>query len=64
LKKTSFALELIKNTSKHFYDPRIANPEMKETYMTRLNMIMQYSQYMKMLEQYEYTRSNLVPTLL
>ena len=40
LLQTSFAKELIRYISKHFYDPKIANPDMKEIYLTRLNILL------------------------
>lgn len=63
LVKTSYALELIKYISKHFFDAKIANPEVKEAYLTRLNMMLQYDEYIKMLENYSYSRSSLIPQL-
>jgi len=32
--------ELASFISRHFYDPLIANPELKEQYLTRLNIML------------------------
>jgi hypothetical protein len=40
LKSTSFSFELVRFISKHFYDTKIANPDLKEIYLTRLNILL------------------------
>ncbi len=49
-------MELIKYISKHFYDPKIANPDMKEIYLTRLNILLQYNFYIKLFEMHPFSR--------
>lgn len=39
-KNTTLARELVKFISRHFYDAKIANPDSKEIYLTRLNMLL------------------------
>jgi len=53
LKGTSFPFELAKYISRHFFDPKIANPDQKERYLTRLNIMLQYDQYIRLLERYD-----------
>ena len=40
LKQTTFKQELSKFISKNFYNPRIANPDLKELMIIRLNMML------------------------
>jgi hypothetical protein len=39
-KESTFTYELVKFITKHFYDPKIPNPDLKEIYLTRLNILM------------------------
>lgn len=63
IKNTSLSLELIKYISRHFYDSKIANPDMKEIYLTRLNVMLQYDSYIRMFEKHAYSCSNLIPLM-
>lgn len=45
-----FSNELATFISRHFYDPLIANPDLKEQYLTRLNIMLQYSKYFVLFE--------------
>ena len=51
--ESGFSKELIKFTTRHFFDPKIANPDLKDVYLTRLNIIMQKQVYIDLLEQCE-----------
>jgi len=61
---SSFSKELIKFISKHFFDPKIANPDLKDIYLTRLNIIMQKQIYVDLIEQCANAQENLVPLLM
>jgi len=37
---SSLTYELVKFISRHFFDAKIANPDLKEVYLTRLNILM------------------------
>lgn len=50
-KSTSFSFELVKFISRHFFDPKIPNPGLKEIYLTRLNIMMQQQVYVRYFEQ-------------
>jgi hypothetical protein len=39
--QTTLSQELISFISRHFYDSKIVNPDLKELYLTRLNIMMQ-----------------------
>jgi len=38
--QTSLTFELVKFITRHFIDPRIPNPDLKEVYLTRLNFLL------------------------
>jgi len=46
----SFFNELVTFISRHFIDDRIANPDLKETYLVRLNVLLQHNQFIKLFE--------------
>lgn len=50
--------------ARHFFDEKIANPDLKETMIIRLNMFLQFQECIKTLENDNYAREHLVPTLL
>ena len=45
-----FYSELVMFISKHFIDDRIANPDLKEIYLVRLNILLQHNQFIKLFE--------------
>lgn len=59
-----FAAELACFISKHFYDPKIANPDLKEQYLTRLNILLQYNKYIAIFENMSECRETLIPKLM
>lgn len=61
---TSISADLAEFISKHFYDPLIANPDLKEQYLTRLNIFLQYQKYIEVFERMDYSRENLVRNLM
>jgi hypothetical protein len=62
--ETSLTFELVKFISKHFIDPKIPNPDLKEVYLTRLNFLLQFQTIVEMFEKYPFAQDNLVPMLL
>lgn len=50
--------------AKHFYDEKIVNPDLKETYLTRLNILMQSQQIMEVFEKSPTAQQYLVKGLL
>jgi len=59
-----FSNELANFISRHFFDPLIANPDLKETYLTRLNIMLQYSKYMQIFEKIPFCQDNFVCNLM
>lgn len=41
--RVSFYPEMVKFISRHFIDDRIAHPDLKEVYLVRLNVLLQYN---------------------
>lgn len=37
---TTFQAQVVRFTARHFFDPKIANPDLKETMIIRLNMVL------------------------
>lgn len=64
MQDSTLAQEVVKFISRHFSDSRIANPDYKETYLTRLNYVMQFQHYIDLLQNTEYSSKNLIPVLL
>jgi hypothetical protein len=60
---STLAKELVKLVARHFTDPRIPNPDLKDLYLRRLNYLMQFQEYLNLLEECDYSRANLVPML-
>lgn len=56
----SFYKELVGFVSRHFDDPRIANPDLKEHYMVRLNSLLQHNHFIKMFEANSFAQENLI----
>lgn len=50
----AFYSELVTIISKHFIDDRIANPDLKEIYLVRLNILLQHNQFIKLFESQEF----------
>jgi len=48
----------------HFFDPKIANPDLKEVMIIRLNMLLQYQDLIKTLESDSSAQNFLVPLML
>lgn len=46
-----FFSELVTFISKHFIDDKIANPDLKENYLVRLNVLLQHNQFIRIFEQ-------------
>lgn len=53
--RTTFSEELVRFIAKHFFDEKIANPDFKEIYLTRLNIMMQSQIYISMFEKDEHS---------
>jgi hypothetical protein len=49
-----FYSELVTIISRHFIDDRIANPDLKEIYLVRLNILLQHNQFIKLFESQNY----------
>lgn len=64
LAQTSFQSSLGKFVARHFFDDKIANPDLKEMMIIRLNMFLQFQDCIKTLEYDSFAREHLVPTLL
>jgi hypothetical protein len=64
LKNTTYKQELCKFISRHFFDPKIANPDLKELMIIRLNMMLQHQDCIVALEQDQYAQEHLVPIML
>ena len=50
LQGTSFQKSLGRFTARHFFDSKIANPDLKEIMIIRLNMFLQFQDCIKTLE--------------
>ena len=50
--------------SKHFIDDRIANPDLKEIYLVRLNILLQHNQFIKLFEQQDFAQEHLIIMLM
>ena len=50
----NFYSELVTFISRHFLDDRIANPDLKETYLVRMNILLQHNSFIKLFEQQNY----------
>ncbi len=48
--ENQFYVEMVTFISKHFIDDRIANPDLKEHYLVRLNTLLQHNQFIKYFE--------------
>jgi len=59
-----FYSELVMFISKHFIDDRIANPDLKEIYLVRLNILLQHNQFIKLFEQQDYAQEHLIIMLM
>ena len=62
--RTTLPEECVKFISKHFFDEKIVNPDLKEVYLTRLNIMMQSQLYIDLFEKDEYSQKFLVPQLM
>jgi hypothetical protein len=49
-----FFNELVTFISRHFIDDRIANPDLKEIYLVRLNILLQHNTFIKLFEAQEF----------
>lgn len=49
-----FYNELVAVISRHFIDDRIANPDLKEIYLVRLNILLQHNTFIKLFESQEF----------
>jgi hypothetical protein len=47
----SFNRELVTFVSRHFVDDRIANPDLKEMYLVRMNILLQHHCYLRLFEE-------------
>lgn len=56
--------ELIAFISRHFIDAKIPNPDLKEMYLTRLNFLMQFQQFIEIFERDKYAKTHLIQMLL
>ena len=61
--ENKFYTEMVTFISRHFIDDRIANPDLKEHYLIRVNMLLQHNQFIKLFEQNSYAQENLIPML-
>jgi len=59
-----FYSELVMFISKHFIDDRIANPDLKEIYLVRLNILLQHNQFIKLFETQEFAQEHLILMLM
>ena len=62
--ENNFYVELVQFISRHFIDDRIANPDLKEIYLVRLNILLQHNQFIKLFEGQEYAQENLIVMLM
>jgi hypothetical protein len=64
LKNTTYKRELCRFIAKNFFNPRIANPDLKELMIIRLNMMLQHQDCILALEKDTYAQQHLVPVML
>jgi hypothetical protein len=50
----TFYKELVTFISRHFLDDRIANPDLKEMYLVRMNILLQHNCFIRLFEQQPY----------
>ena len=50
--------------ARHFFDPKIANPDLKETMIIRLNIVLQYQECINLLEKDTIANEELVTNML
>jgi hypothetical protein len=60
----TFNKELVTFISRHFLDDRIANPDLKEMYLVRMNILLQHNCFIRLFEQQPYAQEHLVPMLM
>jgi len=60
----TFYQEIVTFLSRHFIDDRIANPDLKEIYLVRLNILFQYNQFIKTFEGQDFAQENLILMLM
>lgn len=60
----TFYKELVTFICRHFLDERIANPDLKETYLVRMNILLQHNCFIKLFETQPYAQEHLVPMLM
>lgn len=46
--------------SKHHIDDRIANPDLKEMYLVRLNVLLQHNHFIKLFQEDMYAQENFI----
>jgi hypothetical protein len=59
-----FYQELVKFISRHFIDDRIANPDLKEIYLVRMNILLQHNHFMRIFESQQYAQENMISMLM
>lgn len=59
-----FFNELVTFISRHFIDDRIANPDLKELYLVRLNVLLQHNAFIKIFESQPFAQEHLVVMLM
>lgn len=60
----TFYKELVTFISRHFLDDRIANPDLKEMYLVRMNILLQHNCFIRLFEQQPYAQEHMVPMLM
>jgi hypothetical protein len=60
----SFYNELVTFISKHFLDDRIANPDLKEMYLVRMNILLQHNCFIRLFEAQSFAQENLIQMLM
>lgn len=64
LSQSTFKSELCKFIAKNFFNAKIANPDLKELMIIRLNMMLQHQDCINQLEKDPYSQQHLVPVML
>ena len=56
----TFFKELVTFISKHHIDDRIANPDLKEMYLVRLNVLLQHNHFIQLFQEEVYAQENFI----
>ena len=59
-----FFRELVTFISKHHIDDRIANPDLKEMYLVRLNVLLQHNHFIQLFQEESYAQENFIVMMM